>query len=281
MKKIESHIALFGVDAREKGENARSDAIMIGTLDELNGQVKMTSIMRDLYVPIDGQGKTKINHAYAYGGPELAVKTLNQTFGLDIRDYVTVDFYGLSDIIDALGGVTINVKQEEIEQINKYAKEVAVGAGKSYQNIERAGEQTLNGMQAVAYSRIRKVGNGDFERTERQRTVLSAMLQKISDAGTVSLATNASKILPYVETSLSYSEIMDLAYNYFKLDDKTIYSHRYPEDSMYKGGLIGGVYYLQTDLEQLKVRAKTHFYGVQKETELDETNEVVDTGKTE
>ena len=112
------NIAFFGVDRRAVNEASRSDSIMILSIDEMHKKIKMSSIMRDTYVEIKNHGQTKINHAYAYGGPQLAIRTLNENFNLDIRDYVTVDFFNFEKIIDAIGGVTIDVKQDEISLIN-------------------------------------------------------------------------------------------------------------------------------------------------------------------
>ncbi|MDZ7548740.1 LCP family protein, partial [Clostridium perfringens] len=135
----------------------RSDSIMILTLDSVHNKLKLTSIMRDSYVNIPGRGLDKINHAYAFGGPELAVRTLNENFDLNIKEFMAVDFTSLPTIIDKLGGVTINIIPEEISHIP---------------GITSAGNQVLNGKQALAYSRIRYASGGDYKRTERQRTVV-------------------------------------------------------------------------------------------------------------
>ncbi len=119
------NIALFGVDSREHDNVGRSDSIIIATIDTKHDKIKLTSLMRDSYVEVDGHGKTKLTHAYAYGGPTLALKTINENFGLDIKDYVTVNFDNLAEIIDDLGGVPINIKPYEVKEVNNYAKNVA------------------------------------------------------------------------------------------------------------------------------------------------------------
>ena len=113
-----TNIALFGLDARENEDVGRSDALMILTIDQRHGKLKITSILRDSEVNIDGYGSDKITHAYAYGGPELAIKTLNQNYNLDIEDYVTVNFIQMAEIVDAFGGVEINVTDDEMTEIN-------------------------------------------------------------------------------------------------------------------------------------------------------------------
>ncbi|HEY5588967.1 MAG TPA: LCP family protein, partial [Candidatus Paceibacterota bacterium] len=118
------NIALFGVDRRDVDEASRSDAIMVLSIDLVHKKIKMSSVMRDTYVEIKNHGDTKINHAYAYGGPQLAIRTLNENFDLNIRDYVTVDFFKLEKIIDTIGGVTIDVENNEISLINSNMGEV-------------------------------------------------------------------------------------------------------------------------------------------------------------
>ncbi len=150
------------MDASERG---RSDSIIILSIDYVHNKLKLSSVMRDTYVYVEGHGNTKINHAYAYGGPVLAIKTLNSNFDLNIKDFVAVDFEGFKKIIDILGGVEIEIKDYELPTME------TVG-------IYEAGIYNLNGEQALAYSRIRKQGSGDYERTDRQRRVLEALFRK-------------------------------------------------------------------------------------------------------
>lgn len=155
--------------------NSRSDTIMILSIDKQHDKLKLTSIMRDTYISVDGHGMTKITHAYAYGGPQLAVKTINQNFNMNIKDYVTVDFFGLEKIIDSIGGVQINVEKAEVPVMNSYITETSRIEKTVPTFVQSSGLQTLNGSQAVAYSRIRYVGNADYKRTQRQRTVLEQL----------------------------------------------------------------------------------------------------------
>lgn len=120
-----TNIALFGLDSRVKNEASRSDCIMIITLDGTHNKIKISSIMRDTYVHVDGYGMTKITHAYAYGGPQLAIKTINENFGLNIKDYVKVDFFSLEKIVDSVGGIEVNITSQELKVINGYIKEVS------------------------------------------------------------------------------------------------------------------------------------------------------------
>lgn len=243
------NIALFGVDRRNENDAARSDSIMILSVDKEHNKIKLTSIMRDTYVNVDNHGMTKITHAYAYGGPELAIKTINQNFDLDIRDYVTVDFFSLEKIIDVLGGVQINVKNSEIKYLNSYINEVSTIEKVTPPLVNKAGVQTLNGKQAVAYTRIRYVGNGDYERTERQRTVLSALFNKVQKSGIKQYPSLVTKILPYTETSLSKLEIVKLGTDVFTNNITTIEQNRFPIDGYCQGETINKIWYLTTNLK--------------------------------
>ena len=204
------NIALFGVDTRTQGEKTRSDSMMILTIDKKHNKIKLTSLMRDTYVAIEGHSNTKLTHAYYYGGPQLAVKTINQNFGMNITEYATVNFQGMAEIIDAVGGVEIDITEAERQNANKSIKEqAAYGMEPDY--IEKAGLQTLTGTQAVAYARIRYVGNADFERTDRQRRVMEQLFNKALDMNPLQYPEFARKLLPYVETSLDIGEILDLS----------------------------------------------------------------------
>ena len=228
------NIAFFGVDRTDKNQPSRSDSIIILSIDEVHKKIKMSSIMRDTYVEIKNHGKTKINHAYAYGGPQLAIRTLNENFNLDIRDYVTVDFSDFEKLIDAMGGVTIDVKQDEISLIPQ---------------ITKTGTQTLNGLQTVAYSRIRYTAGNDYRRTERQRTVLSVMLTKIQTLGVTEFPSVVSKLLPFTETSMSSMDILKLGTKVFISNIKTLDGERFPMDGYSTGKIIGGVWYLVADMK--------------------------------
>lgn len=232
-----TNIALFGIDA-EEGVKGRSDAIMILTIDNEHNKLKLTSIMRDSYVDIDGRGKDKINHAYAFGGPELAIKTINQNFNLNIKDFATVNFSTLPKIIDAVDGVEIDIKDYELEQ------------GLKNSGITTPGTHNLNGEQALAYSRIRYVGNGDFERTERQREVLYALFNKVKERSIASNITLANEILPMVKTNLSNSEIIKMGTSVMSNGSIIPEMERFPRDGFAHGEKINGIYYLIFDEEE-------------------------------
>lgn len=260
------NIALFGLDRRSSEERGRSDVMMILTIDYERQKIKLTSLMRDLYVPIEGHGHAKLNAAYAYGGAPLAIKTINQNFGTNIRDYVTVDFFTMEKIINAIGGVDIDVKSDEINVLNTYMGETSSIENKEPDLVKQGGLQTLDGMQAVAYARIRYVGNADFERTERQRTVLEAMVDKVKQKGVASIPQLLVKIAPDVETTLSRSDMLSMAYRYFKSDQMTLEQNRYPQDGTWRYATTSdGQSILDADLNEVKKQVQNYIFNDNKD----------------
>lgn len=256
------NIALFGIDSRDPDQSGRSDTMMIASIDKGNKQVKLTSLMRDMYVDIPGRGGDRLNHAYAYGGPALAIKTINTNFKMDIRDYVTVDFFNLPKIIDEVGGVDIDVKADEIKLLNSYLDEInRLDGGKPSPHVAKAGMQLLDGRQALAYSRIRYVGNGDYERTERQRRVMDAIFQRVKKAGPLRLPGMVADMLGYCETSLSKAEVMSLGLEVLSFGNIDMQQYRLPVDGTFKSQKIRGMAVLVPDMEKNTQLLHEFIYG--------------------
>lgn len=243
------NIALFAIDRRTEAEAGNSDVVMVISIDQLTGKIKMSSIMRDTYVNIPGSGMNKLNSAFAIGGPQLAIKTLNQNFDLDIRDYMNVDFYSAAKIIDALGGVQVPLKTEEIPYLNNYLNELAIYDKIPAVPVTQAGPQKLNGKQAVAYTRIRAVGHGDAQRTERQRLVLIAIFDQLKMKGKEIFPVFATEVLPNLETSMNNISLFTFAGSILNSKNKTIEQARFPLDKESIGKRINNVWYLTTDLK--------------------------------
>ncbi|NLM35339.1 MAG: LCP family protein [Clostridiales bacterium] len=257
------NIALFGIDTgRHKSDPPHSDTIIILTIDRLHNKLKISSILRDSYVYIDGHGKSKITEAYTYGGPLLAIKTLNQNFNLDIKEYITVDFKGLSKIVDALGGIDIEIKRNEIKEINKWTKELAQLQNVNATYVTKSGIQHLNGIQAVAYSRIRNLGSGEFERTARQRKVLSALFDKIKKIDITSFTSFVWKLTPYVSTNISTNDILVLGSSLL-LSPPPLEQMRFPIDGYCMGTIISGTWYLtmKPDIETTANHITNYIYN--------------------
>ena len=238
------NFVLYGLDRRDESDPARSDSIIIITVNEKTSEIKLSSIMRDTYVPIAGHGNTKINHAYAYGGPELAISTLNSNFDLNIKDYVAVNFWDAVKIIDLIDGVSIDVHDDEVKHID---------------GVDAAGIYNLSGAQVLAYSRIRYEAGGDFVRTDRQRTVLAAMFKKIMTLSNAKKYELIPQIASMVETSMSDEEILKMSTSVITNNISNVEDKRFPVDG--EGKKIDGIYYLVTDLEQLKAGLQEFIYN--------------------
>ena len=204
------NIAIFGVDSRSSslGKGNRSDCIMIASINNATKEVKLASVYRDTYMQIEGYGLDKVTHAYSYGEAPLALSTLNTNLDLNIKEFVTVNFDAVAEAVDLLGGVDINVEENEINYLNMYQYETSKVTGKEIVKVTKSGLQTLNGVQAVSYGRIRYTEGGDYKRTERMRDVLTAMLKKLQTKSIGEINSLLDKILPKVYTNIEASSII-------------------------------------------------------------------------
>ncbi|WP_242821835.1 LCP family protein [Clostridium massiliodielmoense] len=209
-----SNILLIGNDARNLDERSRSDAILILSIDNINKKLKLVSIMRDSYVDIPGYGEQKINHAFAYGGAELLKDTIEKNFNLKLHDYGIINFNGFQELVNSIGGLDVDVSEKERVEMNKFIPEVNP---KDPHLVKKAGIQHLDGQQVLSYSRIRKIGNGDYDRTERQREVISLIIDKLKDTNVLKYPMLASKLFPYVKTNMDITGILNYAYTIYKV----------------------------------------------------------------
>ena len=236
------NIALFGVDSttgslgKDKESKTRSDTIIIASINEETKEVKLVSVYRDTFLNLGNDTYTKCNAAYQKGGPEQAMQMLNTNLDMDIKDFVTVGFKGLKDVVDALGGVEIEITKGEISHLNNYQYSMAEDMKIEYTPVKEPGLQTLNGLQTVAYCRIRQIGN-DFQRTERQRTVIMQIAEKSKTMNPSQLNEIATAAFEEVYTSLELQEILDLLamVNEYEIVD----SAGFPEMDMLTTGTIG------------------------------------------
>ena len=213
-----TNIALFGLDARE-GESiesgVRSDSMMIASINNETNEVKVVSIFRDTLLKQQDGTFDKANAAYSYGGPQEAIALLNRNLDLDIKNYMSVDFKALSDVIDALGGMELELTAEEVVHMNNYCVETSEVTGKDYERIEPevAGTYHLNGVQATSYARIRATAGGDYKRAERQRLVIEKIVEKAQKANLKTLDKIIDVVFPQVSTSFSSKDLIGLAAN--------------------------------------------------------------------
>lgn len=210
-------IALFGLDNRDQGvyDTGNSDVIMVMNINNDTKEVSLVSVYRDTYLNIAGEGEEekfrKANAAYSAGGAEQAVTMLNRNLDLDIDNYVAFDFKSVAEAIDILGGVEIDIEsQAEMDYLNDYISYTSEYVGGSDEMIDHLGKQTLNGVQAVSYARIRYTAGGDFKRAERQRTVISKTFEKAKKANLSKITQIMDTVFPEIKTDLSSTEMMKI-----------------------------------------------------------------------
>ena len=229
------NLLLIGSDRRDSSWYGNSDAMILATINHNVKKVFLTSFMRDLYADIPQVGVRKLNNAFAVGGGPLLVQTLESNYGVSIDGYAIVSFDNMANIIDSFGGLDLDVSEEEVTYVNGYLDELC-----SLQNLNAAdyyvsgsGMMHLNGLQSVAYSRIRYVGNSDFERTSRQREVLMALLSRVNVKNVQDVTTLVEQLLPFVTHNLSQLEILRLIPQVPSVIRYEFVQIRVPFDGMY------------------------------------------------
>jgi len=269
------NIALLGLDTRVDDKSGRSDANVILTVDKSHKKIKLTTIARDTYVSIDGKGKDKLTHAYAYGKSQLSVKTLNQNFGLEITDYVTMNFFELARIIDYMGGVEVDVSEAEFNELNSYVIPTTDFGDIPCEYLKAPGVQVLGGAQAVCYARIRHT-DGDIERGNRQKEVLTAMFATAKKMNILKLPQLAEMVLSECETSLSTNDIMALGI-WAVTASPQFEQLSIPNDNIPASGkTIGGAWCYVYDLEKAKNEIKDfifeeNYYSPEEKAKREET----------
>ena len=255
------NVALFGVDSRDDdlGEGTRSDTIMIASLNKKTMKVKIASIYRDTLSEQEDGTLNKINAAYSYGGPEGAVSVLNKNLDMNIEHYVTVNFNSMIDIVDSVGGIDIDVQEDEVPYICGYVQEIMKVTGKLSPGVTEPGTQTLNGVQATAYARIRYTAGDDFKRAERQRTVLQKVVEKLQQASPAQLNKIIDKVFPEVSTNFTMTEILEYAKDAFdyELGETTGFPFDKTTDTLGNVGSVVIPVTMESNVKQLH----SFFYG--------------------
>lgn len=249
--KMIENILLIGLDGTNDKFPKRSDTMIILTIDKLNKSLKLTSLARDTLVKIPGRGEEKLTHAYAYGQEELLMQTINENFDLDIKDYAVVNFKSFIDIVDIIGGVDINVNEKEIYHLNEVIKECYGVNHEDTKNIEyitSSGNHNLNGYQALAYARIRKLDT-IYKRDERQRLILTNIAHKLSDVSISKYLQIAKSILRHIKVNIAFNKIIDLAFIAHELASYDISQLEFPISEYREEGRIGekGTYVVKWD----------------------------------
>ncbi len=240
IQQMYKQVVLFGVDSREGQLNkgTRTDTIIIASINKETNEIKLCSVFRDTYLNLSNDDYNKCNSAYAKGGPEQAINMLNMNLDMNIENYITVGFKGVVKTVDSLGGVPIDVQSNEISHLNNYQycmnDELNLGG---YTEVTSSGLQTLNGLQATAYCRIRYTGDGDFTRARRQRDVVTQMSEKAKQTDVTKLVGIAEDALNYVSTNFTSDEILDVARNASKYT--VVGSDGFPFETNRTTGTIG------------------------------------------
>lgn len=258
------NILLIGNDSRTQDESGRSDAMILISISSRTNSIHMTSLLRDIYVDIPGHDGNRLNAAYAYGGPELLMETLEENFGIEVNRYMLVNFQAFANLVDAVGGVDLEVTNEEVQYINGYLVEYNQLEGKAegtdYLDTSLSGMVHLNGPQALAYCRNRYIGT-DFARTERQRKVLSAAMKSAPAA----LLTNGGELIEgiasNVTTNLTKSEMSGLMLQAPAILTYDLIQGSIPLEGTYSNATIRGMSVLEVDFEANKQYIQTEIYG--------------------
>lgn len=258
------NILLIGNDSRENAEDGRSDAMILISISSRTKTIHMTSILRDIYVEIPGHEGNRLNAAYAFGGPELLMETLEENFDIPVNRYMLVNFQAFAKVVDAVGGVEIDVTNDEVQYINGYLVEYNQLEGRpegtDYLDTSLSGKIHLNGPQALAFCRNRFIGS-DFARTERQRKVLSAIFEKAPSA----LLTNAGELvgglMSNIKTNLKKSELTGLMIQAPSMIAYDMVQTSIPLDGTYSNAKIRGMAVLQVDFETNKAYIQKEIYG--------------------
>lgn len=253
------NILLAGSDSRSSSGYSRTDAMIILSINTSTGAIKMTSVMRDIWTPMHGRAPQKINACTVFGGPTLAMRTLNEDFAMNIEDYVMINMQGVEKVIDLIGGVEIEITEKEY-----YALRSSTNATDSrlIDPPDSWGLVTLTGEQALAYSRIRSIDN-DYERTARQRRVLTAIARHISDLSLADMTSLAVQCLEYVETDLDLGKIISLARVAMSADLSAIEEFRLPVEGTYTSGIMpeNKLWVIQPDFEANAEALHSFIYG--------------------
>ncbi|HJA92279.1 MAG TPA: LCP family protein [Candidatus Eisenbergiella merdipullorum] len=257
-------LLLIGSDSRTSGTEGRSDAMILLTISDRTKTVHMTSLLRDMYVDIPGHDGNRLNAAFAYGGPELLMETVNQNFGTEVSHYAVVNFEAFANLVDAVGGVELELSNEEVQWVNAYLNEYNELRGMpidtDYLDTSLSGNIHLNGAQALAYCRNRYIGT-DFERTQRQRNVLSAVFRKLPAAVLTNPGEVIEGLFPNLTTNLTQGECMRLALSAGKLLSYEFVQDSLPLDGTYSNANIRGMAVLQVDFDQNRAYIRKEIYG--------------------
>ena len=257
------NIALFGSDYSEFYDVSAADATMILAIDTENNKIKLCSLMRDIYLDLPDGGKMNLNYTILDGGVSSILKAINYNFNLKIDKFVQVDLKRLPKIIDALGGIEMNITEDELQYINGYIDNIDKNNGTNTEHITTSGTQLLNGTQASAYCRIRYTEGRDYRRTERQRDVLNALFVKFKDISLTEVPSMINEILPLVTTNLTNSEIISISTKALGMGLSNIEQGRFPSDGNIISSVFTDMYHTNIDIEGTTEELHKFLFSIQ------------------
>ena len=280
------NIALLGLDTREDSySGCRSDGIMIVSINQNTHDVKIASVYRDTYLDIrrnDGDNfyLDKITHAYAYGNAALTLSSLNRNLDLNITEFVATNFSAVVEIVDCVGGIDMEITSEEIKYINSYIKAIERNTGKHSSEITSPGKHHLDGVQALAYSRIRYTDGGDYKRTERMRNVLVATFEKAKTLNPIEINKVIDTTLPHIYTNISKKEVTETIPQLLTYHVSESFGWPYNVE----GKMIGGIFYgVPVNLEEDVKKLYYNLFGIENfepsQTVKDISNEIINKTK--
>jgi len=244
------NILLVGQDTRTEGTTGRTDSIMILTIDTKTKKLKVTSLMRDMYVQIPGYSDNRINVAYSFGGYELLKATIEKNFGVTIDYFVEVDFFAFKKVVDIVGGVYVNLNAEEAAALKSWG----------HRTVE--GRNRLDGAAALSYCQMRNVGNSDYERTERQRRVLASIYERLKETATIfTINELIDEIFPLITTNMDHGQIVTFAMDLYSLNIGGVDQFRVPVDGSFSPAYVNGMAVLVPDLDANRAYLWEIIYG--------------------
>ena len=255
------NILLLGCDSYTTNSYQRTDSMIIVSINLARGEVKLTSLMRDTWITVPGTNRhRKLTELCAVGGPELTIRAINENFGMDISDYALISMQGIAEIIDLIGGLDLDITEAERKALNKGLFDLSSLSG--MEQLQESGEGVhLNGNQATAYARIRKI-DSDYVRTERQRTVLIDMAEKIKNGASAgTLLAIVTTLLNYVDTNLTLPEIMSIASVGLKMDLSSVEQLRLPADGTFESGTYDGIWCIKPNFSKNAALLHSFIYG--------------------
>ena len=254
------NILLLGSDVKYTNQYGRTDSMIVLSINLATKQAKLTSFMRDIWVAMDGRSKTgKLNSACVYGGPALVMRTINECFGLNLQYYALVNLSSMAEIIDLLGGLDLKVTEAEMKALNKGLFDLSPLSG--MEKLEEYGDSVhLNGNQATAYARIRKI-DSDYKRTERQRYVLTQIAKRLQQETAGTIVSVIMKLLSCVETNMNMTQLMTIAAAGLQMNMDNIPQFRVPADNTYQTGTYEGMWCIKCDFNANKQRLHQFIYG--------------------